>query len=226
MNRPPSRSTATPGVATTPKAARTAGTAKTRRRSGRRPGPAETRDAILTAARAEFGSRGFDGATIRAIAAGAGVDPALVMYFFGSKQQLFLESIELTLRPAEVLPRVLEGGLEGIGERLTRFYLGLWENPQTREAVAAIVRSAFSHEGAAEVIRGFLGSEVFGRVAEHLPGADPELRVELAGSHLVGLAIARHILRVEPLASADAEAVISRVAPTVQRYLTADFAAG
>jgi AcrR family transcriptional regulator len=197
--------------------------AKTRPRTGRRPGATgDTREAITRAARAEFGARGFDGATIRAIAAAAGVDPALVMYFFGSKQQLFLESIQLTLRPAEALPRLLVRGLDGLGERLARFYLGLWEDPDTREAVAAVVRSAFSHDGAAEVIRGFLGSEVFGRIAGHLPGPDPELRVELAGSHLVGLAIARHILRVEPLASADFDAVIRRVAPTVQHYLTAD----
>jgi AcrR family transcriptional regulator len=195
--------------------------AKPRPRSGRRPGTAETRDAILTAARSEFGARGFDGATIRAIAAAAGVDPALVMYFFGSKQQLFLDSIQLTLKPGEALPHLLDAGVEAIGERLTRFYLGLWEDPETREAVAAIVRSAFSHEGAAEVIRGFLTSEVFGRLAEHLPGPNPELRIELAGSHLVGLAIARHILRAEPLASADIEDVIRQVAPTIQRYLTA-----
>jgi AcrR family transcriptional regulator len=197
--------------------------AKTRARSGRRPGAtSDSREAIISAARAEFGAHGFDGATIRAIAGAAGVDPALVMYFFGSKQQLFRDSIQLTLRPDEALPPLIESGLDGLGERLARFYLGLWEDPETRDAVAAIVRSAFSHEAAAEVVRGFLGSEVFGRLAGYLPGPDPELRVELAGSHLVGLAIARHILRVEPLASADFEAVIHRVAPTVQRYLTAD----
>jgi AcrR family transcriptional regulator len=190
-----------------------------RARPGRRPGASGTREAILLAARARFAEVGYDRATIRAIAVQAGVDPALVMHFFGSKQQLFLAAIELTINPAEAIPAMLEDGLDGLGERLARFYLGMWESPDTRDGVAGILRSAFSHEDAAALLRRFLGSEVFGRLAAGLDGVDAPLRVELAGSHLIGLAIARYVVKVEPLASADPEAIVAAVGPTIQRYL-------
>jgi AcrR family transcriptional regulator len=191
-----------------------------RARPGRRPGASGTRDAILLAARARFAEVGYDRATIRAIAVQAGVDPALVMHFFGSKQRLFLAAIELTINPAQAIPAMLEDGLDGLGERLTRFYLSMWEGPETRDGVAGILRSAFSHEDAAALLRGFLGSEVFGRLVPSLDGEDAALRVELAGSHLIGIAIARYVVRVEPLASADPDAIVAAVGPTIQRYLT------
>jgi AcrR family transcriptional regulator len=191
-----------------------------RARSGRRPGASGTREAILLAARARFAEVGYDRATIRAIATRAGVDPALVMHFFGSKQQLFLAAIELTIQPREAIPAMLEDGLDGLGERLARFYLQMWEQPETRDGLAGIMRSAFSHEDAAALLRAFLGREVLGRLALSLEGEDVELRVGLAGSHLVGIAIARYVVKVEPLASADPETVVAAVGPTIQRYLT------
>jgi AcrR family transcriptional regulator len=191
-------------------------------RPGRRPGASGTRDAILLAARERFAEVGYDRATIRAIAVQAGVDPALVMHFFGSKQQLFLAAIQLTINPAEAIPAMLEDGLDGLGERLARFYLQMWEQPETRDGLAGIMRSAFSHEDAAALLRAFLGSEVFGRLAPSLDGEDARLRVALAGSHLVGIAIARYVVKVEPLASADPETVIAALGPTIQRYLTGD----
>jgi len=142
------------------------------------------------------------------------------MHFFGSKQQLFLAAIELTINPAEAIPAMLEDGLDGLGERLARFYLDMWEGAETRDGVAGILRSAFSHEDAAALLRRFLGSEVFGRLAAGLEGDDAPLRVELAGSHLIGLAIARYVVKVEPLASADAEEIVAAVGPAIQRYLT------
>ena len=195
--------------------------APVRARPGRRPGASGTRETILLAARARFAEVGYDRATIRAIALQAGVDPALVMHFFGSKQQLFLAAIELTVNPAEVVPALLEGGIDGLGERLARFYLGLWEDPRTRDGVAGFMRSAFTHEDAAALLRGFLGSELFGRLVPSIDGPDAALRVELAGSHLVGIAIARYVVKVEPLASARVETVVAAVGPTIQRYLSA-----
>jgi AcrR family transcriptional regulator len=194
--------------------------APVRARSGRRPGASGTRDAILLAARARFAEVGYDRATIRAIALQAGVDPALVMHFFGSKQQLFLAAIELTVNPAEVVPALLEGGVDGLGERLARFYLGMWEDARTRDGVAGIMRSAFTHEDAAALLRGYLGSELFGRLVPSIEGPDPTLRVELAGAHLVGIAMARYVVKVEPLASAGVETVVAAVGPTIQRYLS------
>jgi AcrR family transcriptional regulator len=196
--------------------------ASARARPGRRPGASGTREAILLAARARFAEVGYDRATIRAIAVQAGVDPALVMHFFGSKQQLFLDAIEMTIKPGEAVPAMLEDGLDGLGERLAGFYLDMWESPDTRDGLAGIMRSAFSHEDAAALLRGFLGSEVFGRLVPSIEGEDAALRVGLAGSHLVGIAIARYVVKVEPLASADRDAVVAEVGPIIQRYFTGD----
>jgi AcrR family transcriptional regulator len=187
-------------------------------RTGRRTGDTKSHEAILAAARAEFAQRSYDRATIRGIAAAAGVDPALVLYFFGSKEQLFRASIELAVNPDEAVPALLAGGPSGLGERLLRFYLGLWESEETRDAIAGMIRSAVAHEEAAELLRGFLGRAVFAPLAAGLGGGDARLRVELAGAHLVGLAVARYIVRVEPLASTELEVVIKTVAPVLQRY--------
>jgi AcrR family transcriptional regulator len=191
-------------------------------RTGRRPGETATQDAILAAARAEFAQRSYDRATIRGIAAAAGVDPALVPYFFGSKQQLFRASIELAVNAEEAVPALLAGGPSGLGERLVRFYLGLWEDEGTREAVIGMVRSAVAHEEAAELLRGFLARAVFDPFAAALGGEDARLRVELAGAHLLGLGVARYIVRVEPLASTELEVVVERAAPSIQRYFDVD----
>jgi AcrR family transcriptional regulator len=190
-----------------------------RRRTGRRPGDSGSREAILTAAREQFAERGYDHATIRGIAAAAGVDPALVMYFFGSKQQLFLASIELLVNPAEAMPRLLEAGPDGLGERVARFFLGNCESEEAGPAFVGLIRSAFSNEDAAALLRRFVSSEVIGRLASALDRPDAELHAELAGSHLVGLLVARYIVKVEPLASTDRETIIAAIAPTIQRYL-------
>jgi AcrR family transcriptional regulator len=187
---------------------------------GRRAGAADTREDILRAARAQFGAHGYGGATIRAIAAAAGVDPALVMYFFGSKERLFEAAIELTINPAEVVPRLLAPGIEGLGKRLVRFHLSLWDSPETRDVVAGVVRSAIAHEQAADALSAFMGREVFGRLAEALDGPDRRLRLELAISHLFGMSMARYILKTEPLASVDAETLVETVGPVIQGYLT------
>src|SRR5258706_15310717 len=98
-------------------------------RTGRRPGNQDTREAILAAARRAFSERGFDGASIRAIATSAGVDPALVHHYFGSKDQLFVATMQLPIDPSQFLPKVFEGGIDGVGERLVRTFLQLWDSP-------------------------------------------------------------------------------------------------
>ncbi|GAA0496184.1 TetR family transcriptional regulator [Streptomyces sp. NPDC046215] len=185
------------------------------------------RERILTAARAEFAGRGYDKASIRAIARGAGVDPALVHHYFGPKEQIFAAAIETDFAPALRAPAVVrDGGPEALGERLTRFILGVWEDPATREPLLAIVRSAVANETAAAVFRDLVTRRLMARVADELDTPDPRLSSELAAAHLVGVAMLRHVIKVEPLASADIEQVIAMVAPAVQRHLTAPGAPG
>ncbi|MER8004852.1 TetR family transcriptional regulator [Streptomyces sp. NPDC094149] len=195
----------------------------TSRRRGRRTRTesAGTRDRILTVAREEFSERGYDKTSVRGIAKAAGVDSALVHHYFGTKEQIFAAAIEVAFAPALNAPEaVADGPLDGVGERLTRFIFGVWENPATRTPLLAILRSAVNNETAATVFRRLIASQLMRRVAAQLDAPDAELRAELAAAQLVGCAMMRYVIKLEPLASADVEQIIARVAPVVQGHLT------
>ncbi|MFD5637746.1 MULTISPECIES: TetR family transcriptional regulator [unclassified Streptomyces] len=183
-------------------------------------GPA-TRDRILEAAREEFSERGYEKTSIRGIAKSAGVDPALVHHYFGTKDQVFEAAVEVAVAPAFDAPeKIVDGPLDGVGERLTRFVLGIWENPTSRTPLLAIVRSAVNNDAAAAVFRRLVAAQLLRRVAAGLDVPDAELRAELAAAQLVGVAMLRYVIKVEPLASADLERIVDRVAPVVQGHLT------
>ncbi|SEK48599.1 DNA-binding transcriptional regulator, AcrR family [Blastococcus sp. DSM 46786] len=178
---------------------------------------------MLAAARAAFAERGFDGASIRAIATAAGVDPALVHHYFGSKDQLFLAAIEAPANPADFLPEVLAGGRDELGGNVVRMLLRVWDGPM-QPAALALVRSAVGNEWTGKLLREFLVSQVLRRVVATLDAtpAEREARGALVASQLIGLVVARYVLRVEPLASAAPEELVAAIGPTVQRYLTGE----
>lgn len=178
------------------------------------------RDRILEAARTEFAERGYDKTSVRGIAKAAGVDAALVHHYFGTKDEVFAAAIEVSFEPALVIPSVLGMGTDGLGERLARYFIGVWENPASRAPLLAIMRSALTHEGAAKVLRGFVLRRLLERIADALDVPDATFRAELAASHMIGIAMLRYVIKAEPLASADPEKIIAMVAPTLQRYLT------
>ncbi|MEJ8636534.1 MULTISPECIES: TetR family transcriptional regulator [Streptomyces] len=178
------------------------------------------RERILEAARTEFAERGYDKTTVRGIARAADVDAALVHHYFGTKDEVFAAAIEVSFEPSLVVPVILGQGTDGIGERLARFFIGVWENPATRGPLLAIIRSALTHDAAATVLRGFLLRRLLEKIAGELDVPDPKFRAELAASHMIGIAILRYVIKVEPLASADPETIVEMVAPTLQRYLT------
>jgi AcrR family transcriptional regulator len=190
------------------------------KRTGRRPGPTRTRGAILDAARAAFAARGYDAVSVRSVAREAGVDPALVHRVFGSKEQLFVAAMELPVAPGVLVTAVLADGVEGVGERLVRTLLTLWDTPGGFAPFFALVRGAVDNEAAATMLREFLAREVLGRIAAVAAPDRPELRASIAGSQVVGLAMARYIVRIPPLAGADPEEIVALVGPTIQRYLT------
>ncbi|MER7901216.1 TetR family transcriptional regulator [Streptomyces sp. NPDC096046] len=200
-----------------------AGTGPAARRRGRPPrtASADTRDRILTAARDAFSERGYERTSVRGIAKSAGVDSALVHHYFGTKEQVFEAAITQSFGPVLQAPQAIEEGpLDGVGERLARFFFGVWENPATRAPLLAVVRSALTNDTAAAVFRRIVATQVLRRIAVRLELPDAELRAELAAAQLVGTAILRYVIRVEPLASADPEEVIARLAPVVQGHLT------
>ncbi|MER7818297.1 TetR family transcriptional regulator [Streptomyces sp. NPDC096153] len=178
------------------------------------------RERILEAARTEFAERGYDKTSVRGIAKAAGVDPALVHHYFGTKDEVFAAAIEVSFEPALVVPAILGEGKDGVGERLARYFIGVWENPATRAPLLAILRSALTHEAAAKVLRGFVLRRMLERIAADLDVPDPKFRAELAASHMIGIAILRYVIQVEPLATVDPEEIVAMVAPTLQRYLT------
>lgn len=194
-----------------------------RRRTGRRPGNPDTREAILTAARKAFAERGFDGASIRAIATSAGVDPALVHHYFGTKDRLFVAAMNFPVDPHELLTDVVAGGREQVGERLVRTFLRVWDSPVGAAGVA-LLRSAMTNDWTVRLLREFLVTQILRRVMTplDLDPAEAPLRTSLVASQIAGLAVMRYIVKLEPLASAPPETVVAAVAPTIQRYLTGD----
>jgi AcrR family transcriptional regulator len=188
------------------------------KRSGRRPGPTTTRDAIAEAARRQFAELGYDRATLRGIAGEAGVDAALVVRFHGSKEALFREVMALPPAVAEAMAALADGPKESVGRRLAEVIVGMLEDPRSRSIVLGRIRSASSHPEAAALVRETVTRDVGGFVAA-LTDDEPETRAVLVGSQVVGLALARYIVRVEPLASLPPAEVIDYIAPTLQHYL-------
>jgi AcrR family transcriptional regulator len=188
-------------------------------RTGRRPGESGSRERILVAARAQFARDGYDGATIRAIAAAARVDGKLVLHFFGSKEHLFVQAMEFPEDPSQFLPVLLGPGVSGLGERFTEYFLELWDGPNGKQFIA-LIRSVATNEKAAEMMRQFISREVLARASAALGKDVPRERIALAASHLVGLALVRYVIKLEPIASADRRALAREVGPVIQQYFS------
>jgi AcrR family transcriptional regulator len=191
-------------------------------RVGRRPGESTTREAILEAARRRFAERGYDGATIRGIAADAEVDPALVHHFFGTKEKLFVTAMRFPWVPSEVLAGVVQAGPDRVGETFVRTILGFWEASETREQSLALLRSAVTNERALTILRGFVERAIFSAIAGIANDKDAAFRASLVASQLFGLGMTRFVFGLEPLASAGADDIVAAIGPTVQRYLTGE----
>lgn len=201
---------------------------------GRRPlGSPDARRAVLHAARELFAERGFERTTMRAVAARAGVDPALIYHYFGDKDGLLFAALQPPADAATVFAGLAAAGTDRTGaartgadrtgEELVRRLIGLWEErPEVREQMVAIIRTALSHDHAAGLLRDILSSFILAALSDVLADDRRELRVALIGSHIGGLMLARYILKVPGAAAASPEDLVQAVGPTVQRYLTGD----
>jgi AcrR family transcriptional regulator len=191
------------------------------RRSGRWRTGQQNRQRIIDAARERFMRDGYERATVRAIAADAGVDVAMVYYFFDSKEGLFTASaLTGPEHPLHQLAALLDDGPDHIGPRLVRRFLEHWDEGGGYEPFLTVWRSAAIQPQARKVLHDTLAGPIAKRVAAEFGVADAELRVELVASHLAGLAFARYQLKLEPIASTAVEDVVAWVGPTVHRYLT------
>lgn len=188
-------------------------------RRGRRPGGPDTRAAILAAARELFAAHGLAGTSVRAVAAAAGVDASLVHHYFGTKDDLFVAALQLRIDPRVAVRPVIEGGVDGAGERLMRLFVSVWDDEETRLPMLALVRGILDPGGQQLVRDGFLRM-VLGPVAAGLGVDQPERRMPLVASQLLGLVVLRYVLALEPLASTPADELVATYAPTLQRYLS------
>jgi AcrR family transcriptional regulator len=188
-------------------------------RRGRRPAGEDTRAEILDAARAEFSAKGYDASSLRAIARLAEVDPALVHHYFDGKAALFVEAMSIPVNPLLLIDALLAGPREHVGERLAATFFDIWDSPEGRERLVALIRSAVSHEDAARMLREFLAREVFAKVAMSMDVPQPDLRAGMAAAQMIGLAMMRYVIGFEPVVRASTEEIVALVAPTLQRYL-------
>lgn len=191
------------------------------RRSGRRPGNPDTRTSILDAARRIFAEKGYDKASIRAVAAAAEVDPALVHHYFGTKEKLFLASMDAPINPAELIPEALRGPRDEAGERLIRLVLTVWDSPAGAAALG-LFRSALSNEWTARLLREFVITQILRRAVGELaiePDEAPA-RISLIATQIAGVVVIRYVLKVDPVASMPAEQLVQAIGPNIQRFLT------
>jgi AcrR family transcriptional regulator len=184
-------------------------------RTGRRRGPSTTRATVLDVAARRFADGGYDGTSLRSIAADAGVDPAVVLHFFGSKDGLFLEAVGWPFDPSGMLAELADNSSEPMATRLARTFFGFWDDPTTGPKLLAMLRSAMTHEASATLLREFLMRRLFGNMSGLLHTPDAEVRVDLAAGQLIGIALLRYVLRVEPIASASVEELVHRCAPAL-----------
>ncbi len=193
-----------------------------RKRPGRPPGTSDTRERILDSARELFAANGIDKTSIRAVAARAGVDPALVHHYYGTKQQLFAAAIHIPIDPMQVIGPLRETPVEELGRKLPSLLLPLWDN-ELRTGFIATLRSMLAGTDVG-LFRSFLQEVIaveIGSRVDNPPGSG-RVRVQFVASQLLGVVMARYILELDPFKSIPVEQIAETIAPNLQRYLTGE----
>lgn len=188
-------------------------------RTGRRPGTSDTRDQILAVARRRFATRGYDATSLRGIATDAKVDPALLIHYFGTKEGLFTAATGLPTGLSEVFAGQQGQTLRDFAESLARSYLRFVDSDHSRNAILALVRSAVSNEKAAAMLREFLAAELLPVIASRTGHENAPLRAGLVAAQLMGVAMLRHVVRLDPVARATPDEIVALVAPVIEHYL-------
>lgn len=188
--------------------------------AGRRAGSPDTRADILESARRVFAANGYDRATVRAIAGEAGVDPSLIHHYFGTKDRLFAASIDLPVEATEAVRAVRSGTSDQLGRRLAETFFMVWEQDEPRASLLGILRSAMGGEDqAVAAFRQFLTTTLVEQVAPRIGGEDSGVKALLMASQLVGVAMTRYVMKLEPIASAPISQIVDLVAPRIQSYV-------
>jgi AcrR family transcriptional regulator len=190
------------------------------KRRGRRPAGADTKTALLDAAREVFSEQGYEGATVRAIAKRAGVDAAMVNHWFGGKEGLFARAVlQLPVDPEVIVSELVSGEVDTLGERVIRRFLTVWDTTGGGQ-FAALIRSVAGHEMALAGLRDLFMNHIFRHVTDRVATDSPLLRANLVASQIIGLGMVRYVAKFDPVSTADIETVVTAIGPTIQRYLT------
>lgn len=188
-------------------------------RSGRRPGAPDTRQHIVAVARRAFGERGYDATSLRSIATAAGVDPGLLIHYFGSKRGVFLAALEVTIRPSALFEDLKGLSSRHIAEHIVRRYLTLLERSEPRDVVMGLVRSAVSNEQAADMLRELLLHQVLTSLLPLIEQPDATMRASLIVAQLVGIAMLKYVVRAETVVRATNAELVALVSPAIEQYL-------
>lgn len=180
----------------------------------------ESKRKILAAARVSFAANGYQRTTIRSIAADAEVDPSMIHYFFGRKDQLFAATMNLADSPREPISNLLAAGLDGLGDRLVRRFLEVWDATERVEPLLIMARSTNGTDASADMLREYIDQEFTTQLVAALDKPDAALRCDLLCAQLLGLAVARYSMKQEPLASADHDTLVAWLGPILQHLLT------
>ncbi|MGA5223801.1 TetR family transcriptional regulator [Streptomyces koyangensis] len=186
---------------------------------GRRPGENRTREQILDAARECFAARGYDATSVRRIAETAGVDQALVHHFYGTKEKLFLNALEIPMRMPEALAEAAAGDRAGLGSRIVLAHLRVWEDASARPAMMTTLRSAATHRSAAAVLRDYATETIREALGKVITGEDAELRVALIATTLIGLSLTRYLVRLDPVPEVSPGELAARLGPVIDLHL-------
>ena len=192
-------------------------------RRGRRPAGSDTRAAIEKAAREQFGELGFRRTTLRGVARAAGVDPRLVIHYYGSKRGLFVATMRLPIDPEAMIERVFADGDASTGERLARDLIGVLAESDSEHIMIGLIRAAASEPEAAEAVRQLLAERVLTPLARRVGGPAPELRASLMASQVVGIGMARNVVGLPALLDAPREQLVAAIAPVLDHYLSGDW---
>lgn len=142
------------------------------------------------------------------------------MHYFDTKEDLFAACLQLPLRPDDAESLVFGDGIESAGRNVARMFFTVWDDPDSRTGLVAMLGGAFTNETAASALREFFTSVLVKRLAVHLDAADAELRMSLVASHLVGIAVLRYVVGFEQLRAVPTEDLVEIIAPRLQDYLT------
>jgi AcrR family transcriptional regulator len=177
------------------------------------------RRSLINAAQLEILEHGYHGTSLRGVARRVGVDPSLVRHYFGSKDELLVQAVQVRVDPVEFAQEILRGAPSGVGRRIVRFMLDFWEDPASPKSLARMV-STLSSTLIADLSRDSFVKPFFGTIASSVSPDRPELRAALAASQMMALGFARYVLREPTLSHIEQRDLVRIIGRSLQQCLT------